>query len=429
MRFATLNEWLQWQQTLHPNKIDLGLERVQAVLDRLALRQPPFRVLTVAGTNGKGSSVALLSCVLRAAGWRVGTFTSPHLFQYNERICVQGAAIADEQLLHCFTAIDAARGDTSLTYFEFCTLAGLLHFAHQGCDVAVLEVGLGGRLDAVNAVDGDGALVVNVGIDHRRWLGDTREAIGREKAGVFRSGRPAVIADRQPPESVRQYAAAIGAPLVCLGEHFDWRERAERWHYLGPTRTWLSLPRPALSGRFQLDNSAGVLALLEALPWHWRVPLAAVRRGLREVKLSGRLQRVERAGVEWVLDVAHNAPGAVQLAQELERMPPRRGTWALFAAMQDKDLAGMIQPLLRLVDDWWVCPLDSTRAAAPEDIQALLQASGAQVHCAASIDEGCQAIARQASPGDRVVVFGSFYLVGPALQALGLYSRPVSQVG
>ncbi len=429
MRFKTLDEWLQWQQTLHPSKIDLGLERVQAVLDRLALRQPPFRVLTVAGTNGKGSSVALLSSVLQAAGLRVGTFTSPHLFQYNERICVQGAPIEDEQLLRCFHTIDAARGDTSLTYFEFCTLAGLLHFARQHCDVAVLEVGLGGRLDAVNAVDGDGALIVNVGIDHCRWLGDTRESIGREKAGVFRSGRPAVIADRQPPASVRQHAAAIGAPLVCLGEHFDWRERAERWHYLGPTRTWLSLPRPALPGRFQLDNSAGVLALLEALPWHWQVPRAAVRRGLREVRLPGRLQRVERAGVEWVLDVAHNAPGAAQLATELERLPPRRHTWALFAAMQDKDLPGMIQPLLGLVDDWWVCPLDSPRAAAPDDLQALLRAARARVHGADNVDQACHAIAQQARPGDRVIVFGSFYLVGPALQALGLYSRPVSQVG
>lgn len=429
MRFTTLDQWLHWQETLHPNKIDMGLGRVGVVLERLGLKPSPYRVITVGGTNGKGSSAALLTAVLRAAGMRVGTFTSPHLVRYNERICVDGADIDDAALMACFDAIDRARGDISLTYFEFCTLAGVLHFAQQRCDTVVLEVGLGGRLDAVNTLDADAALVVNVGIDHRRWLGDTREAIGREKAGIFRDGRPAVVADREPPDSLLRFAADIGAAPVWLGEHFDWRGRDGLWHYLGPTRSWLNLPPPALSGRFQLDNAAGVLALLEALPADWGITLAAVKAGLRSVRLSGRLQKLDRHGVSWVLDVAHNEPGAAQLARELNSMPSVTRTWAVFAAMADKDLAGMIAPFAQIVDSWLVCPLPSNRAASPGDLRAQLEALDAPVEEAASVEQACKDLARRAATGERVIVFGSFYTVGPALEALGLYSRQISKLG
>jgi dihydrofolate synthase/folylpolyglutamate synthase len=429
MRFATLQEWLHWQETLHPRKIDLGLERIGAVLDRLGLRPPPFRLITVGGTNGKGSSVALLSTILQAAGMRVGTFTSPHLVRYNERICVQGEQIGDQALVECFHSIDTARGEISLTYFEFCTLAAVVYFARRRCDVAVLEVGLGGRLDSVNALDADAAMVVNVGIDHSNWLGDTREAIGLEKAGIFRAGRPAVVADREPPGTLLAYAADIGAAPIWLGEHFDWRESDRGWHYLGPTRSWLDLPRPALAGQFQLDNAAGVLALLETLPTDWRIPLRAVRRGLRSVRLPGRLQLLYQDEIEWLLDVAHNEPGASQLARELRRLPFPGRTWAVFAAMADKDLAGMIAPLQEIIHEWIVCPLDSPRAATPDVLKTHLENAGAVVRVASGVADACAQVARLARPGDRVLLFGSFYTVGPALEALGIYSPQLTQVG
>jgi dihydrofolate synthase/folylpolyglutamate synthase len=415
MRFPTLDAWLAWQETLHPSTIELGLERPGQVLDTLGLRHPEHAVITVAGTNGKGSSVAMLESILRAAGYRVGCYTSPHLLRYNERVRIDGKPVEDAALCDAFERIDRARGDTSLTYFEFGTLAAMDIFSRAGLDVAVLEVGMGGRLDAVNLQDADVALVTAIDVDHAAWLGDEREAIGREKAGIFRSQRPAVCSDPNPPASLEQYAAELGSELYRLGEQFSYT-LAREWSWQGPNMHYPDLPLPALRGGFQLQNAAGVLMALVLLGERLPVSAEQIREGLLSVSLPGRFQRLP-GEVTTIIDVAHNPQSAEALAANLRALAVSGHTHAVVGVLADKDLSGVLGPMRDCVDLWYPAALDVPRGA---DSQTLLQALaeqgiGVERGGYGSVSEALAAARACAQPGDRIVVFGSFYTVAEAL--------------
>lgn len=428
-RFRRLGDWLAWQATLHPNAIDLGLDRLQRTLDRLGWRRPACPVITIAGTNGKGSCVALTARILREAGYRVGTFTSPHLLRYNERIVIDGAEVADEALVAAFERIDAARGEETLTFFEFNAAAALLVFADAALDAVVLEVGMGGRLDAVNVVDADVALVTSIDLDHCDWLGRDRETIGREKAGIFRAGRPAIFGARDMPASIGQSARAIGAELQRLGRDFDWVRSGARWNWRGRAGEQRDLPAPALHGEIQYDNASAVLAALQILESRLRVPRSAIERGLQTVTLAGRFQTVRPPGpraVEWILDVAHNPAAAHTLAAQLAARATSGRTIAVCGVLGDKDLEGIVGEVRNSFDTWVVVGLQGARALAPEALAARVRHLGANVEAvAADVAAGCLAAEALAQAGDRIVVFGSFLTVGPALGWL-YTSRPWS---
>jgi dihydrofolate synthase / folylpolyglutamate synthase len=418
LRFATVAAWLAWQQVAHPVAIDPGLERVGAVWRRLALSPAPT-VLTVGGTNGKGSVAATLDGILAAAGYETGLFTSPHLVRYHERIRLHGREASDPELLAAFAEIDAARGDISLTYFEWNALAAFVVFARARVDVAVLEVGMGGRLDAVNLLDADVAAVVSVGLDHCEWLGDTIEAIGTEKAGIFRSGRPAIYGARHAPRSVIASAAAVGARLRRIGDDFDYVERADGWDYVGFGSRRRELPLPVLQGSAQLGNAAVALAVLEAAEPALLVPDEAVRSGLLAVRLPGRFQ-VVADDPEWILDVAHNADAAEALAASLAARPVRGRTLAVCGILGDKDVESIVAALRDQVSRWIAVGLEGPRALAPAELASRISgASTAPVLAAGSVAAGLDQARAECRPGDRVLVFGSFLTVGPALAWLG----------
>jgi dihydrofolate synthase / folylpolyglutamate synthase len=418
----SLSDWLRWQETLHPSSIDLGLERIRRTLQRLEWRTPACPVITVGGTNGKGSTVALTARILGAAGYRVGTFTSPHLLRYNERITIDGREISDASLVAAFERIDAARGADTLTFFEFNTLAALLVFETAGLDAIVLEVGLGGRLDGVNVVDADVAIVTSIALDHCDWLGSDVAAIGREKAGIFRGGRPAVFGARDMPDSIAQVAGDVGAHLYRLGKDFDWRRDNRRWSWRGLNTAYENLPPPALTGELQFDNASAVLCALECLSSRLPLTRAAVELGLTSVKLPGRFQVLQRTGpvaIEWILDVAHNPAAAQALAAQLAARPTSARTIAVCGILGDKDIEGVATALRGSFDTWIVVGLDSARAVDVDMLSQRLTKVGANVVSTASdVCAGCRAAQVMASSGDRVVVFGSFLTVGPALEWL-----------
>ncbi|MGE0372096.1 MAG: bifunctional tetrahydrofolate synthase/dihydrofolate synthase [Gammaproteobacteria bacterium] len=423
MRFDTLDAWLAWLERLHPHSIELGLERVRRVAEALGLGAAlPCPVVTVAGTNGKGSSVALLESILSAAGYRVAAYTSPHLLRYNERVRIGAREASDAELCQAFDRVDRARGAVSLTYFEFGTLAAFDHFARARPDVAVLEVGMGGRLDAVNLLDCDVALVTSIGIDHVDWLGHDREAIGAEKAGIFRRGRPAVCSDPAPPRSLTAAAADRGALLHLPGRDFGWSaadSAAGAWTWWGGGVRCDGLPPPALAGRFQYHNAAGVLMALRLLDGRLEVPRAAVEEGLRRVSLPGRFQRLLVDGVPCILDVAHNPDGTEALARTLADEPVPGRTRAVAAILGDKDIDGMISSLADVVDDWYVADLPVERAAPVERLRdSIAVRAQAEARIGADAQAAFRAAVSAALPGDRVVVFGSFHTVGAVLRAL-----------
>ncbi len=416
MRFATLNEWLAWQETLHAREIDLGLERVSFVLERLGRAHPPYTVLTVGGTNGKGSCVAMLESILGAAGYRVATYTSPHLLRYNERIRIGGVEVDDATLCRAFERVDQARGDITLTYFEFGTLAALDIFHDAGLDVAILEVGLGGRLDAVNAVDADVALITSIDLDHLDWLGSDRESIGREKAGILRTGRPAVCGDPHPPRSLVTQAQSLDVPLYCLGRDFGYAKNVSGWRWWSSIGRRDALPLPNLYGDFQLQNAAAVLMVLELYREGLPVGQDHLRRGLSEIQLRGRFQ-VLSGPVERILDVAHNPHGAAALAQALRQRPCTGRTLAVAAILGDKNVEGIGRNIRAVVDAWYAAGLDVPRgqsgAVLAERLAAVHPGVPILVHTCVC-DAYAQAL-QDARPGDRVVVFGSFYTVAEVL--------------
>lgn len=412
MRFQTLNEWLTWQETLHPNPIELGLERVRVVRDALGLQTPPYFVCTVGGTNGKGSVVAYLEAIFAAAGYTTGAYFSPHLVRYNERIRINGIEAGDAALCESFARVDEARAATRLTYFEFGTLAALDIFRHNAVQVAVLEVGLGGRLDAVNVLDADVAVVSTIGIDHTDWLGADREAIGREKAGIFRAGRPAVCGDAAPPASLLAQAAAVGTDLRLRGQDFQWQEQPAGWAWQG--RGWRldDLPRPVLPGTFQLSNAAAALAALEAAEPQRPVTPAAISAGLRQARLAGRLQTLP-GPVPVLLDVAHNPQAAQALAAHLQAHPVSGRTLLVLGMLADKDVAAVGAALAPQVNAWFLGGLAGPRGLTAKALAAKLPVD--KPACFADIPAAHAAALAAAQPGDRIVVCGSFHTVGAVL--------------
>ena len=419
MRFVSVADWLDWQQVMHPHAVDPGLARVGAVHRRLGVARARS-VLTVGGTNGKGSVAAYLDGILRAAGYDTGLFTSPHLIRYNERIRVRGLDVTDDMLLAAFERIDAARDGISLTYFEWNTLAALVVFAHERVDAAILEVGMGGRLDAVNVLDADVAAVVSVDIDHREWLGDTIEQIGMEKAGIFRANRPAIFGSRRLPASVGSAAADCGARLRRLGVDFDFVERPDGWDFIGLRSRRRELPLPALAGAVQLANAATAFAVLEAAEPDLLVPDDAARAGLTRVRLAGRFQVVKRDR-EWILDVAHNPHAARALAASLAARHCRGRTIAVCGILADKDVEAIVVALAGQVQEWVAVRLEDPRALPEAQLaMRIMLGSGAPVVSANSVAAGCERAAAACGTDDRVLVFGSFHTVGPALTYLGL---------
>jgi len=414
----TLQDWLDFCERLHPVTIDMGLGRVREVADRLALRFA-CPVITVAGTNGKGSTCAMLEAILLQAGYRTGVYTSPHLVHFEERCRLSGQSASAETLVEAFATVDAARGAVSLTYFEFSTLAILWLMSRADLDAVILEVGLGGRLDAVNIVDTDCAVITSIDLDHMAILGKDRETIGREKAGIMRAGRPVVVSDPVPPQSVLEHAEAIGADLWRFGRDFNFSGDKQQWSWAGRGRRYSGMAYPALRGANQLVNASGVLAALDALRTRIPVTAQAVRNGLAMVELPGRFQIVPGQPV-LVLDVAHNPHSVAALAENLDAMGFYPTTHAVFGAMADKDLQPMLQRVGPLVDRWYFTDLPLPRAASAADLQQAWQAQNTRKDVASSVhadpQAALQAAVAAADPADRIIVFGSFYTVGGVLK-------------
>ena len=408
---------------MHPQAIDLGLERLRLVLERLGWRQPSVPVITVAGTNGKGSVSGFCAAMLTAAGYRVGSFTSPHLRDYRERIRIHDRLVSGAELVTAFERIEAARAEVGLTFFEFNTLAALLVFETVRLDAWVLEIGMGGRLDAVNVVDPDVAVVVSIGLDHQEYLGTTLEAIAREKAGIFRRGRPAVLGSPDMPAVIEEIAHDKGAPLKRPGIEYDHQlEGGGAWRFRGSRWTLRGLPAPALAGDAQYANAATAMAALEEIDARLAIPAAAVVRGLNEVRLPARFQVILPAAPgapTWILDVAHNPAAAHVLAGNLRSLASAGRTLAVCGILADKDAAGVVAELRASVDAWWCVPTDGERGRSAESLaQTIALATAAPVATATSIAAGCAAAASNANRQDRIVVFGSFHVVGPAMDWL-----------
>lgn len=420
---TSLSDWLTWLETLHPTEIELGLTRVAEVYQRLGFRRPARYVITVAGTNGKGSTIAMLESILLSAGYAVGSYTSPHLHHYSERVRVDGVDRSDKSLCRAFTRVNAARGEVSLTYFEFGTLAALDIFSRNSLDVVLLEVGLGGRLDAVNIIDPDIAVITSIALDHEEWLGSDREAIGVEKAGIMRARIPVVCGDRQPPQSLLQCAADLKVSLSCLGQQFGYEADTETWTWWSDNGqgqlSHVGLPQPALSGGFQLDNAATVLATLQCLR---EVPVDRfdIEEGLKHVRLPGRFQLLATTAVPSIYDVAHNPHAAAALALSLQAQRVTGRTRMVFGAMADKDIALIVNELSAVVDRWYLAAPRIARAAQPEQMSTILREQGISednMQSYAGVSQAFEAAQAEAEEDDRIVVCGSFYTVAEALPA------------
>jgi dihydrofolate synthase/folylpolyglutamate synthase len=417
---SSLADWLDYQQRVHPREVALGLARVRRVWERLGAPRPAPVVITVGGTNGKGSTVAFLEAMLAAAGHRVGAFTSPHLLHYNERVRIDGATVSDASLVQSFVRIEAARGDIALTYFEFGTLAALLLMADAGCGVALLEVGLGGRLDAVNLVDADAAIVTTVDLDHQDYLGSDLDGIGREKAGIFRHGRPAIIGDSAPVAGLLGEARRIGADVRLAGRDFQVESVAGAWHWRDGVND-LALPPPHLDAPCQPANAAAAIAALAALAPVLGWSHAAVAQGVATACLAARMQGFGSRG-ECRVDVAHNPQAARVLAQWLAAQPAGGRTLAVFGALRDKDIGGIVASLAPCFDAWHLADMsrESDRGASIAELHQRVDAVPG-IHGIVAHDSLDQALAQafaDARPDDRIVAFGSFFVAAAALRFL-----------
>ena len=412
-----LTDWLRRLETYSPHEIELGLERVLKVYERMAVARPA-RVIHIAGTNGKGSSVAMLSSLLSAGDSTIGTYTSPHVFEYNERIRIDGEATSDEQIVAAFERVEAARDGIALTYFEFGTLAAMAVFEASNVDMAILEVGMGGRLDAVNAVDPDASLITNVSLDHCEWLGEDIESIAFEKAGIMRRDTPVVFADRILPGTIRKHADEIGARLIVAGHDYDWTVNTDgSWAWRGQGHNFESLAPPSLPGAVQIQNAAGVMALLEALDQDNLLATAVIDTALGHIALTGRMQSI--AGEPgWLFDVAHNPAAATALAENLGTADSA-GVVAIIGMLDDKDVEGIVAPLAEIVDRWIAVTADSPRAIGAAELARRIanQADGACL-IAESFESAVDQAQEFAGTGGRILVTGSFYVVGPLLERL-----------
>lgn len=440
----SLEQWLTYQTQVHPQAIDLGLERLRKVLGRLHWKQPVVPVVTVAGTNGKGSVTAYCTSILTAAGYRVGSFTSPHLRDYRERIRIHDRLVTEKELLWAFELIEGAcvgtgplpadtskspgmgsglaREAISLTYFEYNALAAFLVFQAAGVDAWVLEVGMGGRLDAVNIVDATVAVVVSIGLDHQAFLGNTLSEIAREKAGIFRGGRAAVLGSRDPVPVLAEIAKTVGAPVKRLGLEFDYRRvDGGDWDFEGSRWKLPGLPQPALAGDTQFSNAATALAALEELEPALTIPPAAVARGLVSVRLVGRFQVISASagGPQWILDVAHNPDSARVLGENLRASSVAGRTLAVCGILADKDAAAITAQIRDCFDAWWLVSTDGARGSSAAELAARIAHDvKGPLHLALDVAGACAAAADAADAGDRIVVFGSFHIVGPAFDWL-----------
>ena len=418
----SLDDWLDRLEKLSPDEIVLGLDRVQTILERLVLQRPKS-VFHIAGTNGKGSSVAMLQSLLQEGDASVGSYTSPHIIRYNERMAINGRSATDAQIVAAFERIESVRADVPLTYFEFGTLAALVVFADAKVDTVILEVGLGGRLDAVNAVEPDAGLITNISLDHCDWLGNDVESIGYEKAGIMRAYKPVVFAAVDIPDSVLAYAASIGAGLLLAGRDYQFARSGSRWSWRGRNVALAELELPSLSGDFQLANAAGVLALVEASGRHDLLQKDLVNTAFGRLRVLGRMQQIEDDR-NWLLDVAHNPAAAEALAQMLRDRPSGGQTIGLTAMLDDKDVDGVISPLLDVVDRWIAVTADSPRAIpATELARRVTNLSNRACLAAGSVDEAVSFARELSTADDRILVTGSFFIVGPVLDSLTLYSR------
>lgn len=421
MSRRSLSEWLRWQESLHPSRIDLGLARVGSVLDGLAIRRSAGPVFTVAGTNGKGSAVALLERFMIQAGTRTGTYTSPHLLAYNERIRIDGRAVGDDDLIGAFERVDRARGKIPLTFFEFGTLAAFCVFDDHLCDAWLLEVGMGGRLDAVNVVDPDYSIITTVSLDHQEFLGSAVEDIAAEKAGILRPGRPAFYGDWPLPAAVRRVADGFRCELRCLGEHFDFTPSKPGWAWRGESLSLDGLRYPAHATSAQLRNASVVLAAIEQHAPSLLENPRAVEAAVCGASPPGRFQIIRREH-EWVLDVAHNPQAVETLRAQLATLPSSPETTIVIGILSDKNLEAFAEALGPLARRWISCTVEDVRARDASVIATSLRGLGIEDVSEADTPHRALALAReQTSPGGRIVICGSFRLVGPALRWLGIY--------
>ena len=422
-RFNCLADWLGWQEGLHFTAIDLGLDRVRLVAEKMGLLTPGFAVISVAGTNGKGSSVTMLEMILHRSGYRTGKYTSPHLLRYNERICLSAKSVADELICAAFDRVDRAREDVSLTYFEFGTLAALDIFRRSGVEVAILEVGLGGRLDAVNILDADASLVTSIDIDHENWLGSDRESIGAEKAGIFRPGTAAVCSDPKPPQSIIAHARAIDADLKLLGPDYQYVINENSWNWQSAGREYTGLAKPSIYDDCQIQNAAGVLKLLDTIRNRFPASDDAITSTFQDFRLEGRFQVIPSI-VPYILDVAHNCQSSGMLAENLRKLPSNGSTHCILGMLKDKNHQPVFRALNPVVDSWYLVDLDSERAEPATRLAKTLASadSSADLQVREDVVSALQFLETHARPGDRIVITGSFLTVRDAL----LYLSPES---
>ncbi|MBM7060876.1 bifunctional tetrahydrofolate synthase/dihydrofolate synthase [Pseudomonas sp. UL073] len=425
----SLGDWLSYLEQLHPSAIDMGLERSREVAQRLGLGRPAKRVITVTGTNGKGSTCAFLASLLQRQGLTVGVYSSPHLLRYNERVVINGREMGDDELCQAFAAVEAARGEISLTYFEMGTLAAFWLFERSALDFAILEVGLGGRLDAVNLIDADLALITSIGLDHADWLGDSRESVAFEKAGILRQGRPALCGDLEPPQSLLTQVTNLATPFFLRGRDYDLAMTENGWHWFGHDRQGQLVQLhdlPLLD--LPMENAALALQAYALLDLPWRADELA--EALVGARITGRLDRRQLVWkgkpLSVLLDVGHNPHAAQYLAGRLASTSRRL---AVFGLLADKDLGGVVQPLLAQVRDWAVAPLPTSRTRPAAELEAALRKQGASVTAYSSVAAALVAQCEHAAAGDEILLFGSFYCVAEALEWLARHSRGDMQDG
>ena len=418
MNSGSLADWLAWQESLHGADIELGLDRCRLVAERMELKPVARTVVSVAGTNGKGSSVAMLDSIWRNAGFAVATYTSPHLLAYNERICIDGMPVSDEAICTAFQQIEFVRGSTPLTYFEFGTLAALSLFSEAALDVAILEVGLGGRLDAVNIVDADAALIATIGIDHIDFLGDQRESIALEKAGIMRAGKPAVCSDNDLPASIKEFARKLPTRLEVLGDSYRYADGGDSWSWWSGETVKADLPKPKLVGDYQVRNAAGVLKIVQLLQDRLPVSDGDIDRGLLETDLPGRFQCIP-GSVETILDVAHNAQAVDAFVRTLSQLRPARRTHVVLGMLQAKDHDGVIALLDPVADSWHLATVSARRGASSGALYDSLKrvvTDPVAVNQYDSVGSAYRGAASIAQPGDRVVALGSFRVVSEVME-------------
>jgi len=414
MRFKILAEWLSWQEQLNPKEIELGLDRISTVWSKMHPAALQCPVITVAGTNGKGSSVALLDAILHAAGYQTGCYTSPHFLRYNERIKINGDEVSDQLLCESFDRIDQSRNNLPLTYFEFSTLAALDLFIAAKLDVVILEVGLGGRLDAVNMIDADAALITTISMDHMDWLGDDLEQIGREKAGIMRCGKPAVFSGGTP-QSVIDVADEMGAELYLVDRDYQYTtESRGHWHWQSEAKSYSELPQPALLGKFQKQNAAAVIMLLNTLKDQLSISDEAIKAGLQEVRLTGRFQQIEGL-VPTYVDVAHNPEAALALRDTLSNQPADGPLYAVFSMLEGKEIETVVATMSPIIDHWFIAPLASNRGAPVEKLMAAVSLHTNKISSSVSTIDALTAAQQQIPSDGRVIVFGSFFTVAEVL--------------